>query len=252
MAEAPTRTELILIGAAGVAAAALGGLSWWVVTSGTHLPVVDLRGHAWALEHRGPVDTAVARVITWGGATVITLPALVLIGAATSRARGALLRLRAGALLAGVAGAGVFVGLQLNALIDRARPLVDDWAGAAGGPSFPSGHTTAGALFAGCCAWALTRRYPSRSARGGVWVAGALYAVLVGATRIWLGVHWPTDVAAGLLFALTWLGGAEAIHRTVLRRRRSRAADPTATPEPVGAVIPWTTPDTDSASTRAG
>lgn len=48
----------------------------------------------------------------------------------------------------GVASAGVYAGLRINALVARVRPAVADWVGTAGGSSFPSGHTTNATLFA--------------------------------------------------------------------------------------------------------
>lgn len=180
----------------------------WISRSGHAVPAVDRDLHEWALAHRRQWSIAIARAVRWGGDNYIVLPALVVIGAVAAKSAGMLARLGSGACLAAIAGAGVFAENQINALIDRARPPVADWAGAAGGPSFPSGHATAATLFAISCAGTLTARFPAGWRRRAVWAAAALYAGIVGWSRIWLGVHWPTDVLAGTLFGMAWMAGA--------------------------------------------
>ncbi|MGO8725996.1 MAG: phosphatase PAP2 family protein [Streptosporangiaceae bacterium] len=110
------------------------------------------------------------------------------------------------------------------ALIGRVRPPVADWAGAAGGPSFPSGHSTASTLFALACGWALASRVPGRWPCRAVWTAAAVYAAAVGWSRIWLGVHWPTDVVAGWLFGTAWITGSVAVVHALRKRSASRRA----------------------------
>ena len=106
--------------------------------------------------------------------------------------------------------AGIYIETWVNALIDRVRPPAADWAGPAAGASFPSGHTTAATLFAVCCAWALMARVPPGWPRRATYAAAALYAVVLGWSRIWLGVHWPTDVLGGVLFSVAWTSGIMA------------------------------------------
>jgi undecaprenyl-diphosphatase len=96
--------------------------------------------------------------------------------------------LAAGLLLSGVAGAGVYVAIEISHVIDRARPPVADWAATAGGPSFPSIHTTAATLFAASCAWALTARARAGWPRRVIGAGALAYAAAVGLSRVWLGV----------------------------------------------------------------
>src|SRR5690606_5201006 len=102
------------------------------------------------------------------------------------------------------------------------RAPVYDWAGAAGGPSFPSGHTTAATVFALCCVWALSPRVRRDGGRRGMralWLGAAGYALVVGWTRVWLGVHWSSDVLGGWLYGTAWCSLAAAV--LLLTRRRS-------------------------------
>jgi membrane-associated phospholipid phosphatase len=127
-------------------------------------------------------------------------------------------------MLCAIASAGVAVETQVNHLIGRARPPISDWAGAASGPSFPSGHTTVATLFALSCAWACAGRVRAGWPRRAIWAGAAVYAGAVGWSRVWLGVHWPTDVIAGWLFGLAWLAASTALIIS-LRRRRPVGAD---------------------------
>ncbi len=205
------------------AAAAVGIVTIAVQARGGTLATFDEAVKDWVLAHRGARDIAVANVITAGGATALTIPAAAMVGALALRGRPSWRsRLTAGALLAAVSGAGVYAGLLLNGATGRERPDAADWAGAAGGWSFPSGHTTAATAFALCSAWALSARVTSRRARVLVWTAAAVWAAAVGWTRVWLGVHWASDVVGGWLFATAWCAVAAAAI-TAARRHQSRA-----------------------------
>ncbi|PJI86629.1 phosphatase PAP2 family protein [Luteimicrobium subarcticum] len=97
---------------------------------------------------------------------------------------------------------GVQIGLKT--LVGRARPVVEDAVAHAPGSSFPSGHTTqmtATAVTLTLLVW------PLLGPRGRVIVpvAAGTLIVLTGADRVLLGVHYPSDVVAGVL-----VGGALA------------------------------------------
>ncbi len=195
------------------------GLGFGVLTvavwlAGPQVPLGDLGWHSWVLSTRTATDVAVANVLTWGGSTWLALPVLLAVGMwAPAAPRSALRRLRSGIVLSGLAGLGVFLGLVVNHRVDRLRAPVLDWAGAAGGPSYPSGHTTTATVFALCCAWALTpraRRQGPRAVRI-LWVVAVAYAAVVGWTRVWLGVHWASDVVGGWLYGTAWVAVMAAV-----------------------------------------
>jgi membrane-associated phospholipid phosphatase len=103
-------------------------------------------------------------------------------------------------------------------LMGRARPPASHWSGTAQGFAFPSGHATTATAGYLVLAMLLAGLLPLARHRGLVIVAGSAVALLVGASRVVLGVHWPTDVIAG------WaLGTAVAMAVLVASRRSSPA-----------------------------
>ena len=92
----------------------------------------------------------------------------------------------------------------LKALVLRPRPELWPRLVLQGGSSFPSGHAIATAAFYPLLAWVTTRGRPRlRSAAMALAVALSLF---VGLGRLYLGLHWPTDVLAGWM-----LGAAESL-----------------------------------------
>jgi undecaprenyl-diphosphatase len=111
---------------------------------------------------------------------------------------------------------------SVKAAVDRPRPVWRDPVDSAHYAAFPSGHAMTATLVCGLLLWLLHRFGVSRA----LWrtaVAAALVSVVgVGVTRVWLGVHWPSDVVGG------WLLGALSAALAVVvyewpRRRRAQS-----------------------------
>ncbi len=164
--------------------------------------------------HGGASATQTAvmlQVTNLGFAYLLALVAVaVLVGAfvawrtpATGR-RGWLVTARdvlAPAISAGVAGG---LALIIKAIVGRARPQLFPPLAPESGPSFPSGHTLVAIAFYGMCAFLLAR--PARGwARAGVVALGVLLPLAVAYSRVYLGVHYPTDVIGSMILGLAWL-----------------------------------------------
>jgi membrane-associated phospholipid phosphatase len=102
------------------------------------------------------------------------------------------------------------VGLLLKLLVQRARPVVDDPVSHSPGYSFPSGHVFNAAVIATAMVfllWPLLGRVGHRVSAA----IAAVGVVVVGLDRVFLGVHFPSDVLAGILLGggitfSSWLG----------------------------------------------
>lgn len=88
--------------------------------------------------------------------------------------------------------------------------------------SFPSGHSVMSACFYGVAAAILTARMQSRAGRIAIWAGAALLALAIGFSRVYLGVHYPTDVLAGYAAAAIWVGFVRAGYEIWLRRGGAR------------------------------
>ncbi|MBI0299214.1 phosphatase PAP2 family protein [Streptomyces sp. PRKS01-29] len=156
----------------------------------------------WSVGNRPDVAQAFARGVTDTGSGGLPYVLAALAGFVAARA--VRHRLFAAAFCLACLGAGQALRYGVMELVHRSRPPRGEWAAHASGWAFPSGHATTGALTAGLLMVALTLRAP-RGATSFRVVIGC-WGVLVGLTRVYLGVHWFTDVLGGWLFAVGWLG----------------------------------------------
>ncbi|MFJ6904263.1 phosphatase PAP2 family protein [Streptomyces griseoluteus] len=156
----------------------------------------------WSLGHRPATALAVARTVTATGTGVLPYALVVVAALVTGRTA----RQRLGAALFGLVclGTGQALRYAVMELARRPRPPYEDWATHASGWAFPSGHSTTAALTAGLLLVAVSLRAP----RGRLVLCLLIgcWGAAVGLSRVYLGVHWFTDVAGGWLFAAGWLG----------------------------------------------
>lgn len=85
--------------------------------------------------------------------------------------------------------------------------------------SFPSGHSLFSFCFYGVLAGLLTRRIRSRIWRVLAWTLAALLVAAIGLSRIYLGVHYPSDVIAGYLAASLWVSTLVALDRVRIQQK---------------------------------
>jgi membrane-associated phospholipid phosphatase len=200
--------------AAWILGAALTALIGWVVIHQGRPLSWDRAWHAAALVHRTPALTTAALAVTGSSGDLAWVLAVV----------GGLLAVRSrpwwvGALAGAAAlGLGQLLRLGLVTGIGRARPPAADWAAAASGYALPSGHTTSAALGAGLLCLGLARALRGAWRVAAIAVAGC-WAVAVGLTRVYLGVHWPSDVLGGWLLGTLLTALAALVFRRLAPRR---------------------------------
>ncbi|MER7344594.1 phosphatase PAP2 family protein [Streptomyces aurantiacus] len=185
-------------------------------------PLLDVDGdlarttHRWAVAHADLTQTA--RILTdwvWDPWTMRALCTVVVLWLVARRAWWLAGWLAATCLV------GTLVQQGLKAAVGRERPAWPDPVDSAHYAAFPSGHAMTAAVVCGLLLW-LLRVY---GVGGLAWRAGLAVAAVsvlgVGFTRVWLGVHWSSDVVGGwLLGALTVALAVAAYERFVPEEQR--------------------------------
>ena len=171
------------------------------------------------------LERAVRDVTALGGSTVL-MP--LVIGVAGFL----LLRRAAGMALVVIigGGGGNLLSWALKALFDRPRPDLVPHVMEATSPAFPSGHALAASAVYLTLAALIAAIQPSTVVKAYVLAWSVLIAVLVGISRVYLGVHWPTDVAAGWALGAAWACLWWLIVRALLDRGIIRFPAPLQTP----------------------
>jgi membrane-associated phospholipid phosphatase len=210
-------SEAIVVGLLA-AAGALGLFAWLgrEILEG-ELLAFDDRLRALIHGFASPRLTTFMRAVSFYGGPVILIPA----GLAAAVAflihgwrRGALL------VVVTLAGAGLLNGL-LKFSFARVRPAAFFDYPLPGSPSFPSGHALFAASVFGGLAALLAVRLRSRVLEVVVWLVALTLIGLVGISRVYLGVHYPSDVLAGYSIAVIWVA-AVAFGDRLVRHRRGR------------------------------
>lgn len=149
-----------------------------------------------------------------GGTGVLTFMTLAVIGYLL------LARRRRLALFTATAMAG---GLMISTLLklgfDRPRPDLVPHESIVYTASFPSGHSMMAAVTYLTLAAILTRVHRSRLLKAYLLVAATVLVLLVGVSRVYLGVHWPTDVLAGWAAGAAWAAFCWIAARWLQRRK---------------------------------
>jgi undecaprenyl-diphosphatase len=109
-----------------------------------------------------------------------------------------------------IAGA-LILDATLKALFHRARPVPFFGTAPPASYGFPSGHALFCTCFFGALAALVAAHTQNRAARGALWGTAAVLALAIGTSRIYLGVHYPSDVAAGYAVAAMWLAAVALV-----------------------------------------
>lgn len=214
---------VLLVGVgAGVAMAAgdeFLDLAELVQANNPRVQEADQLAHAWARDARTPGATLFFTVVT-----IIGTPAgLGIIVAAVCTGLAIRRRWRWMGYLIVTAGVGGLLNLQLKAYFARARPELAEALRNAHGYSFPSGHAMGSAVVFGALAYLAFRAINSWKWRAAALALGLSMIVSISASRVYLGVHWISDIGAGVAAGFLWVITTTVAYETFRRIRLIRS-----------------------------
>lgn len=220
---------LIAVGAAVIAFLLLSGLHALLETAA--LQRFDLGAqaevHGWAAPHLKRLMvtlTFIGSIEVFIPSLIVAVVVLLLIGEKEQGRR--LVRKREVAVIFGFGITGAIVLNDLFKLyFHRARPVVAWSIGDEHTFSFPSGHSLFSLVLYGLIAYLVSARRGHPGRRVAVVLGAAALTVGIGISRIYLGMHWPTDVLAGYVTGGTWLAAVIVIDRRWRTQWRKTSRD---------------------------
>lgn len=212
---------LIGIGATIAAGDAFEDIAELVQSNSTQLHAIDAQFHDWAFYSRTTGSTTFFVTMTIIGTP---LPLGILIAVVT----GFLLarkRWRWATYLVFTVATGAILNLVLKTYFQRARPDLAEALRHATGFSFPSGHAMGSTVTFGALSYVAVRALAHWQWRWRAAVVALAVAIIlaIASSRVYLGVHWISDIAAGLIAGFTWVTASTVAYETFRRIRLLRA-----------------------------
>jgi undecaprenyl-diphosphatase len=179
----------------------------------------DLGMRAWVHQFASPAMTRAMTAISLLGYNVLVVELIIALAVFLYLGW----KHAAGWLAASMAGA-LALELALKQAFHRPRPQTF-FGAAPHSYSFPSGHALCSFCFYAVLAGLIAARTRSPAVRIVVGVAAGMLVVAIGLSRIYLGMHYPSDVLAGYLAAAIWVATLLVLDRWRLHRKKSRRED---------------------------
>ncbi len=174
--------------------------------------------HSWfGHERQAAVTTLLSAATSIGG--TVSMGAIVAVVAATLLVRK---ELASAVFVVVTAGAGALVNLGLKMIFTRMRPDLASALIVMRSYSFPSGHAMSSFVVFGALAYLALRQPWSWAAKSAGLAIVLTIVVLVGLSRVYLGVHWASDIAGGWSAGTVWLASAVVAFEMLLRLRHGR------------------------------
>jgi undecaprenyl-diphosphatase len=220
------RADLLVVALAGAACLAFAAIAEEV---GENETLAIDRAVLLSLRERGdpadPVGPAWAEEV---GRDLTALGSVSVVTLFTSAAGGYLWlarKRRAALLLVGAIASGELLGTVLKEVFDRPRPDLVAHRAVVYTSSFPSGHSMMAAVAFITAGALLARAEPRRRVKAFIMGSAVALTAITGVSRVYLGVHWPTDVAAGWLAGVGWAAICWSVASFLERRGRARWDD---------------------------
>ncbi len=187
-----------------VAAGTLAGWAFGAITQDVvardEAALRDPHVTAWVAEHRSGWLTATAKATAWPGSATVIVVLVVLAAAFLAAHR----NWRPAIMLALALGGSVTLYVIVQHLVGRSRPPAALSIGHHAGPAFPSGQATTAIACYGMLAIILAAGRPA-GAKALAWIGAAAVTVLAGASQVYLGANWLTDVLGGWALGALWI-----------------------------------------------
>lgn len=191
------------------------GLWEAVEDNNRHTTAFDRNVLTWMNRHQIPWLTPLACGLAWLGSppVIVALAGVgTLVGFVSRRVRGA-----AWTLPLAVVGAGLLIqGIKIA--FHRPRPTLFTPLLHESGYSFPSGHSLIAIVVYGLLGYFLMSAFKRHAARFAVGALTVLFVILIGLSRPYVQVHYPTDVLAGWAVGLPWLVTCLVLHERLAKR----------------------------------
>src|SRR5688572_7049867 len=215
---------VVIVLAIGIAAASIAGDAFLDLAERLHaessrMHTVDREAHTWARTAHTDGSTRFFTALTLIG-TPVGIGVIVLIVSIVLVMRR---HWRWAVYLIFTTGVGGLLNLQLKAYFARARPDLAEALRHASGYSFPSGHAMGSTVAFGALSYLAFRAIPKWRERAAVVSFCVSMIVAIASSRIYLGVHWMSDIGAGIAAGVIWIASTTVAYETFRRIRLIRA-----------------------------